>query len=86
MQICFLILFAHNFELNIDAVTANKPFKTTVLGDFNISSNLWSKGDKTSCEGYKIDAETSQFRLQQLINQPSPHVASSSSCIGIIFK
>ena len=83
----FLDIVAHNFELNIDAVTANKPFKTVVLGDFNISSNLWFKGgDKTSCEGYKIDAKTSQFRLQKLIIEPSPHVASSSSCIGIIFK
>ena len=32
--------FANNFELNIDAVTANNPFLTVVLGDFNIKSNL----------------------------------------------
>ena len=51
--------FANNFELNIDAVTANNPFLTVVLGDFNIKSNLWFKGDKTSYEGSKIDAITS---------------------------
>ena len=32
--------FANNFELNIDAVTANNPFLTVVLGDFNVKSNL----------------------------------------------
>ena len=32
--------FANNFQLNIDAVTANNPFLTVVLGDFNIKSNL----------------------------------------------
>ena len=43
--------FANKFELNIDAVTVNNPFKTVVLCDFNIKSNLWFKGDKTSYNG-----------------------------------
>ena len=76
--------FANSFELNIDAVTANNPFLTVVLGDFNIKSNLWFKGDKTSYEGSKIDAITSQFGLQ-LINEPTHLVADSSSCIHLIF-
>ena len=38
--------FSSIFELNTDAVTANNPFLTVVLGDFNIKSNLWFKGDK----------------------------------------
>ena len=36
--------FANNFELNIDTVTANNPFLTVILGDFNITSNLSFKG------------------------------------------
>ena len=40
--------FVNSFELNIDAVTVNNPFLTIVLGDFNVKSNLWFKGDKTS--------------------------------------
>ena len=76
--------FANNFELNIDAVTANNPFLTIVLGDFNIKTNFWFKGDKTSYEGSKIDAITSQFGLQ-LINEPTHLVADSSSCIHLIF-
>ena len=55
--------FANNFQLNIDAVTANNPFSIVVLRNFNIKSNLWFKGDKTSYDGSKIDAITSQFRL-----------------------
>ena len=77
--------FANNFELNIDAVTANNLFLTVVLGDFNIKFNLWFKGDKTSYECSKIDDITSQFGLQQLINEPTYLVAYSSSCIDLIF-
>ena len=77
--------FTNNFELNIDAVTANNPFLTVVHGDFNIKSNLWFKGDKTSYEGSKIDAIASQFGFQQLINEPTHFVADFSSCIDLIF-
>ena len=77
--------FANNFELNIDPVTAINLFLTVVLGDFTIKSNLWFKGDKTSYEGSKIDATTSQFGLQQLINEPTHLTADSSSCIDSIF-
>ena len=69
--------FANNFELNIDAVTVNNPFLTVALGDFNVKSDLWFKGDKTSYEGYKIDAKTSHFGLQKLINEPTHLVADS---------
>ena len=41
-------------------------------------------GDKTY-ECSKIDAVTSQFGLQQLINEPTHLVANSSSCIDLIF-
>ena len=60
-------------------------FLTVVLSDFNIKPNLWFKGDKTSNEGSKIDAITSQLGLQQLINEPTHLVADSSSCIDLIF-
>ena len=58
--------FTNNLELNTDAVTANNPFLTDSHSDFNIKSNLWFKGDKTSYEGSKINAITSQLELQQL--------------------
>ena len=39
----------------------------------------------TSYEGLKIDAITSQFGLQQLINEPTHLTVNSSSCIALIF-
>ena len=77
--------FANNFELNIDTVTVNGTFLTVVLGDFNIKSNLCFKRSKTSYECSKIDAITSQFGLQQLINESTYIVANSSSCINSMF-
>ena len=77
--------FANNFELNIKVVTTNSPFLTVALGDFNIKSNLWFKGDKKSNEGSKIDAITSQFGLQQLNKETAHLVADSSFCIDSIF-
>ena len=55
--------FAKNLELNFDAVSANNPFLTVFLGDFNTKSNLWYKNNKTTNEGSKIDGITSQFGL-----------------------
>ena len=66
------------FELNIDTILANKPFLTVVLRDFNVI--VWCKS-----EGSKIEGITSQFGLQQLINEPTHHTRDSSSCIDLIF-
>ena len=65
--------FLKKFELNLDTILANDPFLTVVLGDFNFKSDLWCKSDKTSYEGSKIEGITSQFGLQQLINEPTHH-------------
>ena len=76
--------FTNNFELNIDIATANNPFLTVILGDFNTKSNLWFKGDKTTYERSKIDGVISIFRLQQIIYDPR-HIGDSSSYIDMIF-
>ena len=43
------------------------------------------KSDKTSYEDSKIEGITSQFVLQQLINEPTHHSRESPSCIDLIF-
>ena len=78
--------FLTNFELNLDTILANNPFLTVALGDFNVKSNLWWKSDKTSYEGSNIEGITSQFGLQQLINEPAHHATNSSSWIYLIFE
>ena len=77
--------FLKNFELNLDTILANNSFLTVVLGDFNVKSNVWCKSDKTSYKGSKIKGITSQFGLQQLINEPTHHTRNSSSCIDLAF-
>ena len=63
--------FLKNFVLNLDTILTNNPFLTVVLADFNVKSNLWCKSDETSYESSKIEGTTSQFGLQQLINEPT---------------
>ena len=61
------------------------PFLIVVLGDFNVKSENWSKHDKTSYEGAKIDNLTTEFGLQQIVEEPTHILAESSSCINLIF-
>ena len=77
--------FAKNLELNQDTASANNPFLTVVLGDFNAKSNLWYKNNKTTNECSKFDGIASQFGLHQLINEPTHLTRNASSSIDLIF-
>ena len=77
--------FLKNFELTLDKIHENNPFMTVVLGDFNAKSRNWCKSDITSLEGSKIDSITSSYGLNQLIQEPTHILNSSSSCIDLIF-
>ena len=78
--------FLKNFELTLDKIHENNPFMTVVLGDFDAKSNNWCKADITSLvEGSKVDAITSSYGLNQLIQEPTRILNSSSSCIDLIF-
>ena len=58
---------------------------TIVLGDFNAKSNNWYKADITSLEGSKIDTIANSYGLNQLVQEPTHILNSSSSCIDLIF-
>ena len=58
---------------------------TVVLGDFNAMSSNWCKADVTSLEDSKIDTITSSYGLNQLIQEPTHILNSSSACIDLIF-
>ena len=77
--------FANNLELNLDKIANRGPYLLVALGDFNVKSSNWYKHDKTTYEGSKIDAITSQFGLQQLIKEPTHILTDSSSCIDLLF-
>ena len=77
--------FLKNFELTLDEIHENNQFMTIVLGDFNAKSNNWCKSDITSLEGSKVDTIANSYGLNQLIQEPTHLLNSSSSCIDLIF-
>ena len=77
--------FLKNFELTLDKIDVNNPFMAVVLGDFNAKSNNWCKADIISLEGSKIDTIASSYGFNQLIQEPTHILNSSSSCIDLIF-
>ena len=58
---------------------------TVVLGDSNAKSNNWCKADITSLEASMIDTIPSNYGLNQLIQEPTLILSSSSTCIDLIF-
>ena len=77
--------FLKNFELTLDKIHENNPFRIIVLGDFNAKSNNWCKSDITSLEDSKVDTIANSYGLNQLIQEPTHILNSSSSCIDLIF-
>ena len=77
--------FCNNFELTLDAVSATNPFLIVAIGDFNAKSSNWYTDDTTTSEGSKIEAITSQFGLQQIINETTHIQGKSVYCIELIF-
>ena len=75
--------FADNFEFTVDSIINKNPFLIVALGEFNAKTTNWYKNYINSCEGLKIDTITSQFGLQQIINEPI-YLTSNSSLIGYL--
>ena len=70
--------FADNLGQNLDTIADKNLYLIVILGDFNAKSSKWYKHDKTTYEGSKMEALTSQFGLKQLIQDPT-HILSNSS-------
>ena len=77
--------FLKDFKLTLDKIHENNSFMTVVLGDINAKSNNWCKVGITSLEGSEIDTIASSYGLNQLIQEPTHILNSSSSCIDRIF-
>ena len=77
--------FVDNLKLSLDKISNQNPFLTVVLGDFNGKSSDWYKHDKTTYEGSRINAVSSQFGLRQLLKEPAHILGNSSSCIDLKF-
>ena len=77
--------FADNFELTLVSIINKNPILVVALGDFNAKTTNWYKNYINCYKGLKIDTITSQFALQQIINESTYLTSNSSSCIDLIF-
>ena len=73
------------YNLILDKNANKIPYLLVVLGEFNVKSSNRYKHNKTTYEGSKIDAITSQFGLQELIKETTHISTDSSSCIDLLF-
>ena len=71
--------------MNLDALLANNPFLTVMIGNFNAKSSNWYLNDITSFAGTQIEFLASQFAVSQLIKEPTHILDNSKSCIDLIF-
>ena len=77
--------FLSGFEQLLINVEGFKPNFTVPLGDYNSRSRSWWASDTSTLERMQLDALNSSYGLQQLVNEPTHILPSSSSCIDIIF-
>ena len=75
--------FLSGFEQLLVNIEGFKPNSTILIGDYNAHSRSWWPSDTNTPEGMQLDALTSSYGLQQLVNEPT-HIPSSSSCIDLI--
>ena len=75
-------IFSDNFEITLDLVLKENLFWFAVLGDFNAKLNQWHDKDSSTFEGISAESITSQFGLNQIINEPK-HILENSSFILI---
>ena len=77
--------FLSGFEQLLINIEGFKPNFTVLLGNFNACSRSWWASNTNTPEGMQLDALTSSYGLQQLVNEPTHILPSSSSCIDLIF-
>ena len=78
--------FVKNLGLNLEPIFSKNPYLTVVIGDFNVKSQNWYKGNKTTASGTKLEIMTSHYGLTtQIINEPALILEDVSSCIALTF-
>ena len=77
--------FKSNLERNLAALSANNPFLTVMIGNFNAKSSNWYLNVVTNFEGSQIEFLASHFGMSQGINELTHILDNSKSCIDLIF-
>ena len=76
--------FADNLEIILDSVAFRNPYLIFVLGNVNAQAKGWYPLGKTTYEGTRTDGITSQFRLEQLIHEPTHIIGERFPCIDLV--
>ena len=77
--------FADKLKLDLDTIAESNHFLIVLLIDRKAKLSKWYKNDNPSYEDTETEGLTSQFEIQQLINEPTHILLASSSCINLIF-
>ena len=77
--------FVKNLELNLELIFTENPYLTVVIGDFNVKSHNWYKGNKTTASSTKLEIMNSHYGITQIINEPTHILEDASSYLDLIF-
>ena len=77
--------FIKTFEQVIVHLNSFIPHLLLIVGDFNACSSRWWSGNVDNIGCTQLESMTSFHGLNQIINEPTCILPSSSSCIDLIF-
>ena len=77
--------FLDNLKSNLETASLSSSFLTILIGDFNAKCASWYSKDNSTTEGSKLRLLTSQFGLNQIINEPTHITNNSPTCIDLLF-
>ena len=73
-----ILSFLLNFEFLHQDISNRNPYLTLLLGDYNVRNTNWWHDEITTTEGIQLETTTTNYGLQQLIDEPT-HIRKNSS-------
>ena len=74
-----------NSESNLETVSLLNPFLTVLIGYFNAKCASWYSKENSTTDDSKLGLLTSQFGLNQILNEPIHIAKNFSSDITLLF-
>ena len=78
-------MFRQRWEETIIYINDCSPTITIYIGDFNVRNSDWWNGDSTNLQGTELAELAAQYRLNQIIDDPTHILPNSTSCIDLNF-
>ena len=77
--------FLDSLESNLETASLSSPFLTILIGYFDGKCASCYSKDNSTTEGSKLRLLTSEFELNQIINEPTHITKNSSTCNNLLF-